>query len=322
MNRRVDISWKTILFITFFLLSLWITYLILDIILLVFVSFILMSALYPLVDRLVAWRIPRPLAIVILFLAILGLLIGVLAAGFTPLIIQTSSLTQRLSEAVSGLLQANYIDRSVIQGQFSSISSQLVSYTLDVFKIIVGFVSVIVVTFYLLLDRKGIEDRATSLFVANQSKVSKLISTIEEKLGAWLRGQLILSLIIGVVTYLGLEVLGVEFALSLAIIAGLMEVVPVIGPIISAIPAILIALTVSPVLAGLVAGLYLAIQQLENHLVVPQVMKRAVGLNPLLVILTVSVGGRLLGVAGALLAVPIAVVIQVVIKEVLQKNES
>jgi len=281
-----------------------------------------MSALYPLVDRLVAWRIPRPLAIVILFLAILGLLIGVLAAGFTPLIIQTSSLTQRLSEAVSGLLQANYIDRSVIQGQFSSISSQLVSYTLDVFKIIVGFVSVIVVTFYLLLDRKGIEDRATSLFVANQSKVSKLISTIEEKLGAWLRGQLILSLIIGVVTYLGLEVLGVEFALSLAIIAGLMEVVPVIGPIISAIPAILIALTVSPVLAGLVAGLYLAIQQLENHLVVPQVMKRAVGLNPLLVILTVSVGGRLLGVAGALLAVPIAVVIQVVIKEVLQKNES
>ena len=133
-----------------------------------------------------------------------------------------------------------------------------------------------------------------------------------------MRGQLILSLLIGTTTFIGLTLLGVEYALPLAIIAGLLEVVPVIGPIISGIPAVLVALTVSPLLAVLVGGLYLAIQQVESHVIVPQVMKRAVGLNPLLVILAVSVGTRLLGISGALLAVPIAVVIQVVAKEILQ----
>lgn len=122
-------------------------------------------------------------------------------------------------------------------------------------------------------------------------------------------------------TYISLVILGVEFALPLAIIAGLLEVVPVIGPIIAAVPAILIALTISPFLAVLVGGLYFAIQQLESHLIVPQVMKRAVGINPLLVILAISVGSRLLGIGGALLAVPLTVVIQVVLQEVLKHSE-
>ena len=108
----------------------------------------------------------------------------------------------------------------------------------------------------------------------------------------------------------------------MAVVAGILEVVPVIGPIISAIPAILVALTLSPVLAGGVTSMYFVIQQLENHVIVPQVMKKAVGLNPLLVILAVAVGGRLLGFGGALLAVPITVVLQIIVGEVLKGDES
>lgn len=149
-----------------------------------------------------------------------------------------------------------------------------------------------------------------------RNKLKKTVRRIEDKLGAWLRGQISLSLIIGTLSYIALFSLQVPFALPLAILAGLFEVVPVIGPIISAIPAILIALTVSPVTAGLVALAFFIIQQLENSLIVPQVMKKAVGINPLIVILTVSIGGKLLGVSGALLAVPITVVIQILVEDI------
>ena len=108
------------------------------------------------------------------------------------------------------------------------------------------------------------------------------------------------------------------FALPLAILSGLLEVVPVIGPIISSLPGILLALTISPVLALAVAAMFLVIQQAESHIIVPQVMKRAVGLNPLVVILAIAVGTRLLGIVGALLAVPIAVVLQIVVTEIIE----
>lgn len=315
MTRRIDISWKTVLFITAFLILLWIIWQILDIILLFFVAFIFMSALAPLVERLVSWRVPKVLAVLLVLFSTIGVLVGTLAVGLTPLITQTSGLFRGLSDTIGALLQASQVDQSVIQRELSNLSGQAVNITLSVFTNIISFVSVLVVTVYMLLDRGRIEEYSTSFFGSKQEKAQKVLRKVEDKLGAWLRGQLILSVVVGVLVYLGLWALGVEHALPLAIIAGLLEVVPVIGPIIAAIPAVLIALTTSPLLAALVAGLYLAVQQIEGQLIVPQVMKRAVGLNPLLIILAISVGGRLLGLGGALLAVPIAVVIQLVIQE-------
>lgn len=315
MTRRIDISSKTVFFIAAFLILLWIIFQILDILLLFFVAFIFMSALAPLVDRITKFGVPRIIAILVIFFLVIGAIAGLITVGFTPLITQTSRLSQRLADTLGVLLQANLIDQSLIRQELSNISGQVVNITVDVFKNFISFVSVLVVTIYMLLDRQRLEEYGTSFFGERQERGKKLLRRIEDKLGAWLRGQIILSLIIGVASYIGLTILGVDFALPLAIIAGILEVVPVIGPIISAIPAVLIALTVSPLFATLVAGLYLAIQQLEGHLIVPQVMKRAVGLNPLLVILAISVGGRLLGLGGALLAVPIAVVVQLVIQE-------
>lgn len=315
MTRRIDISWKTVIFITVFLIGLWIFAQILDIVLLFFVAFIFMSALAPTVDRLVSFKIPRVLAVLLVVLIVIGLLVGIIAVGLTPLITQTSSLFRRLAETVGTLLQTGHVDISVIQQELSNLSGQAVDITVGIFKNIISLVSVIVVTVYMLLDREKIEDYGTSFFGHHQERAKQVLRVIEDKLGAWLRGQVLLSVIISSAVYVGLTILGVEYALPLAIIAGLLEVVPVLGPIISAIPAVLIALTVSPLFAGLVALLYFAVQQLEGHVIVPQVMKRAVGLNPLLVILAISVGGRLLGIGGALLAVPIAAVIQLILQE-------
>ena len=170
------------------------------------------------------------------------------------------------------------------------------------------------------MERQSLENRIASFFIGRQERVKGLIIQIEEKLGGWFRGQFFLSLVIGTLSYIGLLILGVPYALPLAVVAGVMEVVPVIGPIISAIPSILIALTISPLLGLAVAVMYFVIQQLENHLIVPQVMKRAVGINPLFVILAIAVGSRLLGFAGALLAVPIAVVIQIIVAEIIEEK--
>ena len=314
-THRVDINYRTIIFIALFVLGLWIIGQILDIILLFFVSFIFMSALYPLSDKLVSFKIPRVLAVLFVLILSVAFIAGMLTIGLTPLIKQTVDLSQQLGITLNSLFNAVGINESVIQQELSNLSAEAVNITVNIFKNVISLVSILVVSVYLLLDREKIEDYGTSFFGSRQERAKKTLRSIEDKLGAWLRGQVLLSLLIGVLVYVGLTILGVEAALPLAIIAAFLEVVPVIGPIIAAIPAVLIALTVSPLLAGLVAGFYFAIQQFEGHVVVPQVMKKAVGLNPLLVILAISVGGRLLGIGGALLAVPIAVVIQIVLQE-------
>lgn len=322
MTRRVDISYKTIVFIAAFVIALWVLFLIRDIILLLFVSFILMSAFAPFVERMVKWRIPRGLSIAVVFLLFIGGLVGILTVGLTPLVNETSSLSQKLTESFAAIFHINLTDQSFIQKELSGLSGQIINITLNLFENIIRFFSVIFITFYLLLDRENIEGRVAALFGRHRGRAERLIKVIEFKLGAWLRGQLVLSLVIGISVYIGLLIIGLEFALPLAIIAGLLEIIPIIGPIIAAAPAVIVAFTTSVPLAVLVGIVYSVIQQAESHILVPQLMKRAVGLNPLLVIIAITVGGRLLGIGGALLAVPIAVVIQVVAQEVLSPKET
>jgi predicted PurR-regulated permease PerM len=181
---------------------------------------------------------------------------------------------------------------------------------------------VAVLTFYLLIERQRLDDLIVQFSFGKQVKAMRIVNKAEEKLGGWLRGQIALSFIIGLGAFVLLSILNVPYALPLAVLAGMMEVVPVIGPIVSAIPAILIAYISAPFTAIWVAVGYFVIQQLENHLVVPQVMKYSVGLNPLVVILAVAIGGRLLGISGALLAVPITVVVQIIIEEFLREEHA
>src|SRR3989344_6127061 len=321
MTRRIDISSRTVVFITLFLLGLWVIYQILDLILLLFVALIFMSALSPIVKFLQRLKIPKALGILILYIFILAIIGTIVTISFTPLIEQTSRLIAVLPAAISNVLQIGNVDQGIFQRELGSITGNLFSFTKTIFDNLITIILLLVLTFYLLLEREELEKRAATLFVGNEERVRKLLIDIEEKLGSWLRGQLFLSLIIGLLTFIGLTLLQVPYSLPLAIWAGLLEVVPVIGPIISAIPAILLSITISPVLAAGVGAMYFVIQQLENHIVVPQVMGKAVGINPLVVILAIAVGGRLLGIGGALLAVPIVVVGQIIVMDIIGRKE-
>lgn len=321
MSRKIDISHKSVIFITFFLLALWIIFLIRDLLILIFVGLILMSALAPLVKFFERLKLPKALGILITYIIIITLVGGFIASLVPPLLEQSTKLITVLPPLLASQFNIVDLDKTVFQQELTNFSKNLFSFTLTVFDTLVAGIFLLVMTFYFLLEREGLESRIAKLFDSREEKIKRLIIRIEEKLGAWLRGQLVLSGIISALSYIGLTFFNIPYALPLALLAGVLEVVPVIGPIISAIPPVLIAFTIQPILALGVGVMYLFIQQMESHLIVPQIMKRAVGLNPLLVILAIAVGSRLLGISGALLAVPIAVVLQIIAADIIEERK-
>ena len=149
----------------------------------------------------------------------------------------------------------------------------------------------------------------------DRHRVSNVSALVTEKISAWLGGQMLLGLIIGTISAIGFFLMGVPYFFVLAVIAGIGEMIPMVGPLLSAIPAVLVALTVSPGLALAVAGFCLALQLVENNVLVPKVMGDTVGLSAVTVIISLAIGSQLLGFVGALLAVPTAAIIQVLVEE-------
>lgn len=319
MPRKIEISHRTIIFTVLFLLGLWFLYQIKQIILAVFVAVILMSALNPLVDRLERWRFPRWLGILLIYLLVFVGLGLTLAAIIPPFVDQTVSFVNRLSFYLRGL-GAFGIDPNLITSQISQLgplSTNLLKITVEFFSNLINIVFLVVVSFYLLLERKNLKRYLIVLFgESGEERAESFVDKIERELGGWIRGEAILMTIIGLITYIGLRILGIEYALPLAILAGILEVIPNIGPVISAVPAVLIGLTISPLMALAVAALYFLVQQLENIIIVPKVMEKAVGVNPLVVIISLAIGFKLAGVIGAILAVPVVLVLKIVSAEI------
>lgn len=323
MPRKIEISHKTIIFTIFFLLGLWFLYQIKQIILALFVSVIIMAALNPAVDRLERWRLPRWLAILFLYIVMFSGLGLVLVVIIPPLVEQTTNFINRSLLYLKDV-NAFGLDPNIITSQISQLgllSTNILRVTVDFFSNLIGILFLLVITFYLLLERKNLNRYLLLLFGAGgEKKGTEFVDKIEHRLGGWVRGEAVLMTIIGLMTYMGLKILGIEFALPLAIIAGLLELVPNIGPTISAVPAILAGLTVSPVMGLAIAALYFLIQQLENSVIAPKVMQRAVGVNPLIVILSLAIGFKLAGIVGAILAVPVFLVLQIAVVEVINSN--
>jgi predicted PurR-regulated permease PerM len=160
------------------------------------------------------------------------------------------------------------------------------------------------------------------LFPARErERIDAMSRDITIKVSAWLGGQLLLGAIIGTTSAIGLWLLGIPFFYVLALISGVGELIPVVGPVLSAIPAVLITATVSLKKVLLVIIFFIVQQQFENHVLVPKVMQRQVGVSPVTVIVALLIGGKLLGIVGAILAVPSAAILQVVITEVLAARD-
>jgi len=186
-------------------------------------------------------------------------------------------------------------------------------FVINLFSNLFGIFALIIITFYLLVERKNLNKYLLILFGEGQEKkAEEFVDKVEKRLGDWVRGEFILMSTIGLMTFIGLTLLGVEVALPLAILSGLLEIVPNIGPIISAVPAMLVGLTVSPVMTLAIAALYLLVQQSENSFITPKVMQKTVGVNPLITILALTIGGKIGGIMGAVLAIPFLLVVQVI----------
>jgi predicted PurR-regulated permease PerM len=186
-----------------------------------------------------------------------------------------------------------------------------------VFGGIFSSVLIIVLSFYFAVVETGVDDFLRVVTPKKrQHYVLGLWRRSQHKIGLWMQGQLLLGVLIGVLTYLGLMILSVPHALVLAVIAGLLELIPVFGPPLSAVPAVAVAfVTGGPTLGLLTVALYVIIQQFENHLIYPLVVTRVVGVPPILVIVTLIAGGQLAGFLGILLSVPVAAVIQELVND-------
>lgn len=319
MPRKIEISHKTIIFVAALWVFLWFVYSVRDLLVMVFFSFIIMFAINPLVDTLQKIRLPRSLSIGLIF-TLLWVVVGLAVAGLVPpLVEQTGNLIARLPDAVAKIEILNSHQQEITQqliSQISSLPQNVFKITLDLFGNIINVITTLVISFYLLVERKNFSKQLGLLFGEDKSRgMSDILDRIEQNLGGWLRGELILMFSVGAMTYLGLLLLGVESALSLAILAGVLEIIPNLGPIISAIPSVLVALTVSPALALGTATLYWLVQLIENNFLVPKVMGSAVGVNPVVVILGLMTGFRLNGPLGAVMAIPVIIILKILLSD-------
>jgi predicted PurR-regulated permease PerM len=313
--KRIEISYRTVVFSLGLVAGLGLLYSLRQIVVYVLVAVVLMTALSPTVDKLenleIAGkrRLPRPVAILVIY--ILGL-VGfslVIASVVQPLVTQTSLLISRLPVILSDLGIPD-IDERVITSQLTQLGSlpgNAVRLVSGVFSNLVGLFTILAMAFYLVLEREDLHKHLTKLLGNEdlEKRIDRVLDRMEQRMGGWVRGELFLMTIVGVMTYVGLAILGIPFAVPLALVSGLLEILPNVGPVVATIPGAILGFTVSPVHALAAVAWYFVVQQLENHLIVPQVMAKSAGVNPLVTIVAVLAGFELGGVLGAILAVPV-----------------
>lgn len=333
-RQTIDVTSGTIFRVVLILLAVWFLWFVRDIVLFLLVAVIVASALEPVAARLAALRIPRPLSVLVVYAAVIAALGGVGTVILPPLAYEVRELARVLPEVYgqftrllggvgvvlgtpeaieglrTGLLNLGDVLTTSAGGFFAT--------TKTLFGSIFTVFLVFVVSFYLVVNRSGLVAFIRSVTpTEHQPYIIGLVERAQRKIALWAGAQLVLGLVVGVLSYLGLWGLGVNHALALALLAGFLEVIPVIGPIIAAIPAVLVGFTQSSLIGLLVLLLYVVIQQVENHALVPVIMRRVVGLNPLITIIAILIGAKLAGFLGILLAVPVATMLAVFLADII-----
>lgn len=336
-NTVVDISTATFIKVVLFVLLLAFLYMVREAIVLIFIALVLASALDPFVDWMQKHKIPRSVGLISLYIVLFAVLSSSIILIIPPITTELKLIANDFPHYYSKVVEGfNYLttNRSQIdvaeqvQGSIDAITNNLgktaggiFSTIADIFGGLFSFVLVLVITFYFTVEEDAIKRFVKSISpVSNQPYLLNLINRIQTRLGYWLRGQLILCLVIFSMTFIGLTSLGVDYALVLAMIAGITEVIPYLGPIIGATPAVFLALSQSPLKALIVVLMFVLIQQIEAHIIVPKVMSKSVGINPLIVIIVMLVGGKLGGIPGIILAVPVASGISVFLEDIFSKR--
>lgn len=298
------------------------TYMVRDIVVVLISSIIISSALEPILEFGQSKKVPRFLSLIIIYLLFFVAFAALIYILLPLLLDQLRDFSQNYPlyfgkiEEAAGIvtfipaLSGNIHELlSQLTGQIPNFTS-LITYASSIFGGFISFIVILVVSFYLSLSKGGLDDFLKSILPPRfEGYIHGVWSRAQKKMGRWLQAQVLLSFIMALIVGVGLWILGVKYAFLIAMIAGVLEIVPFVGPIVAGGIATLLALSQSSILGIWVLIFFIAAQQLENHILVPLLIKKLVGLNPVAVILAMLVGAKLGGVLGILLAVPIAAAI-------------
>lgn len=297
----------------------------------VFFAVIVAAALRPPVQML-SRRCPYCLALAAVYLSILGVLvltlvlvIPIIVAEVANLIVSLPQLIESAQPAIDAFAAFSNRFGAVFDlsgqignllGQTTSLAPNVIALPGKVFDTYLSIFSVIALSFYWLLARDQIiEWMVAFLPRERRGPVLEFVELTERRLGAYVSGLLLVSAVVGVMTFIGLSLLGVRFALLLALFAAGLEVIPIMGPIFAAVPIVLVAASQSLLLGGITLVFFIIIQQLEGYVIMPIVQERAIRLNPFVILLAILIGATLAGITGALLAIPIALTLSTVLDE-------
>lgn len=337
-RQLFDIStaaiFKFVTIVLFFVLL----YQVRQVIFILFFAIIIASAVNPFGNWLDRKRIPRLLGILLLYLTIFLLVVFILTLVIPFFSQEVGQLTEDLPKFIAKItasLEAIKGETGTfdiigqLQGildafsQFLQESSQsAVGLIINVFGGVISFFGVVVISFYLSVMKGGIDTFLQSVVPDKYEKyILSLWHRSERNLGRWFQAQLLLSLIVGLMTFVGLSLLNIKFALALAILIMILELVPNVGPVLAAIPAVALGFFQSPTLGFWVLALYIVIQQVENQILTPLILGKTLGINPVVVIISLLVGFNLAGILGMILAVPVATVVVEWFNDIVEKKE-
>lgn len=320
----------------------WLLISILEILIIVLISAILATGISPIVSELQGrtWtrrriRLSRGAAILIVYLALLVAFVGLAGIVITPVVIEAQGFIENLPENLGKLelllkdYQVRYPwlpDLADVVRRLPQEASRATAYFAPAagvaFRFVGGIITiltVLVLTFYMLLEGHALREGILARLPApRRVQFERVLDDVGTKFSGWLQGQLLLGLIVGLAAGLGMWAIGMPYPFLLGIVAGVTELIPIIGPIIGAIPALFIGVFQGWWRFLFTLGWYAFIQQSENNFLVPRVMRHTVGLSPLLTIIAVVIGAKLMGVVGVLLSVPVAAALQVIVGEILE----
>lgn len=335
-KRYVEISTGIIFRTILILLAVWFVYAVRDIIALLFISILIVTAIEPAVDFLQRKKIHRSLGVLIVYFVLFSIIALTFSFLIPPMAYQLKDFGQKANiylenfgdslGNIRNFFRQQNIDLDLqkitesLNDEIFSFSGRIFTETVNVFS---GFISVLVIfviTFYMSLREDGIKRFIVSITPDKHKEYAvSLTQRVKIKIGKWMQGQFFLMFTIFILDFFGLYFLKIPYALTLAVFAGLMEIIPYVGPIVSAIPGVILGFTISPITGFFTLLLYIVVQQFENHIIVPQIMKKALGLNPIAVILALLVGLKLGGILGAILSIPFATAIGVFIGDLIEK---
>lgn len=327
---NINISTGTIIKTLVILVVATLLYLLLDIVLIILTAVVIASAIEPATLWFAKYKIPRVLAVLSIYGVSFLFIVGFLYFFIPPLFVDVTQLANELPakmenldlfggffEPIAGLTGSEFtFSFDDVFDQLRALLGSLAGGGLNTAATLFGgafsFIFILVISFYLAVQKNGIDNFLRLITpIQHEKYVISVWRRSQTKIGQWMKGQLLLGLLVGVLVFLGLTILGVKYAFVLAVFAALLELIPVFGPVVSAVPAVIIGFTDSVTTGLLVLALYVLIQQFENHLLYPLVVKKIIGMSPIVVIISLIVGWQLFGFLGIVLSVPIATVLMI-----------